>query len=166
MTIIAFFSYARRDDQATNGLLSKIRTKLETEVRAFAGDYELEVFQDTDDIPPGEAWEDTLRDAIDQSVFFLPVLTPYYFNRPACRGEMGTWLLNYRKPSLRKRIIPLKFLPLTKASGNGSPKDTLRIELEKLQHVDLSKYRTYTKVSGNLAKDVIALAQHINGLMN
>ena len=163
---MAFFSYARRDDLATNGLLSKIRQKLETEVRAFAGDSDLEVFQDTDDIPPGADWERALREAIDQSAFFLPVLTPYYFNRPACRTEMNTWLLNYRKPEQRKLIIPLKFVPLIRATGNGSPKDKLRVELEKLQHVDLSKYRTYTKVSGNLAKEVIKLAEHMNSSMN
>jgi hypothetical protein len=162
MKTVAFFSYARRDDQATNGLLSKIRAKLETEVRAFAGDEELEVFQDTDDIEPGDIWESKLRDAIDQSAFFLPVLTPYYFNRPACRREMETWLANYRTPHEAKCIIPIKFLPLTRPRGNGSPKDELRIALERLQHIDFSKFRTYSGVRGQLTKDISTLAQRMS----
>lgn len=166
MRIVAFFSYARHDDGATNGLLSRIRRKLETEVRAFVGDDELEVFQDTDDIEPGDLWEKKLRDAIDESAFFIPVLTPYYFNRPSCRRELEAWLTNYRTPNLRKRILPMGFVPLTKKTGNGSPKDSLRVELDKLQHVDLSRFRNRASVSGHLAAEISALAQQMSEMID
>jgi TIR domain-containing protein len=166
MRTVAFFSYARHDDGATNGLLSRIRLKFETEVRAFAGDDELEIFQDTDDIEPGDIWEQKLRDAIDESAFFIPVLTPYYFNRPACRRELEAWLTNYRTPNLRRRILPMDFVPLTRRSGNGSPKDPLRVELDKLQHVNISKFRGYASVRGHLAAEISRLAQQISAMID
>ena len=92
MRTIAFFSYARRDDKAVNGLLSKIRGRLETEVQAYSGEEDLEVFQDTDGVKPGDQWEQRIRDAIDDSAFFLPVMTPFYFKRPQCRKELEIWL--------------------------------------------------------------------------
>lgn len=166
MRTVAFFSYARHDDGATNGLLSRIRLRLETEVRAFAGDDELEVFQDTDDLEPGDIWEKKLRDAIDESAFFIPVLTPYYYNRPSCRRELEAWLINYRTPNLRKRILPIDFVPLIRRTGNGSPKDPLRVELDKLQHVDLSRFRNRRPVSGHLADEISALARLISAMID
>ena len=74
MRTVAFFSYARHDDSAVNGLLSKIRSRLEIEVRVRAGEEDVEVFQDTDDIDPGDIWESKLRNAIDDSAVFLPVM--------------------------------------------------------------------------------------------
>ena len=114
MRTVAFFSYARHDDSAVNGLLSKIRSRLEIEVRVRAGEEDVEVFQDTDDIDPGDIWESKLRNAIDDSAVFLPVITPFYFTRSACRRELEIWLSNYKSDKERKRIIPIRFLKLTK----------------------------------------------------
>jgi hypothetical protein len=163
MNTIAFFSYARHDDKAVNGLLSKIRKKLEVEVQAYAGDDDLEVFQDTDDIEPGDEWEQKLRDAIDGSAFFIPVLTPFYFSRPHCRSELDTWLTNYRSPGEIRRIIPIKFLPLGKleVNANGKPIDKLRAEIDTLQYLDFTAFRNNIGLRGKLSREISSLAQRI-----
>ena len=163
MNTIAFFSYARRDDEAVNGLLSKIRRKLEVEVQVYAGDDELEVFQDTDDIEPGDIWEKKLRDAIDGSAFFIPILTPFYFSRPHCRSELETWLTNYRSPSEIRRIIPIKFLPLRKPEVNakGKPIDELRAKIDAFQYLDFTAFRKNVSLRGKLSQEISFLAQRI-----
>lgn len=161
MNTIAFFSYARHDDQAINGLLSKIRENLEVEVRVRAGDEDLEVFQDTDDIEPGDLWETRLRTAIDSAAFFIPVITPFYFTRQACRRELETWLANYRSESERRRIIPIKFLPLVSNKGNGSPSDGLRREIEKIQHIDFQPFRSNRTLKGKISSEISRLADRI-----
>lgn len=164
MRTIAFFSYARRDDSAVNGLLSSIRARLESEVQAYAGEDDLEVFQDTDDIEPGEAWETRLRDAIDTSAFFLPVLSPFYFNRPRCRQELGIWLSNYRSADERRRIIPIKFLPLASAaidSRTGRPVDKLRDQVDALQYEDFTGFRNNRSLRGALSLRISGLAELI-----
>ncbi|MBB4267837.1 toll/interleukin-1 receptor domain-containing protein [Roseospira visakhapatnamensis] len=165
MNTVAFFSYSRHDDQAVDGLLSKIRSKLEVEVRVRSGDEDLQVFQDTDDIDMGDDWRSVLREAIDSSVVFIPVVTPFYFTRPACREELNIWLSNYRTPEERKRIIPIKFLPIRTKSGNGAQNDNLRIELEKIQYLDFQPYRFNSTLRGKISKDISALADKILSLM-
>src|SRR5262245_46396729 len=129
MRTIACLSYYRHDDKAAGKLLSKIRSKLESEIQVYAGDADLEVFQDTDDIEPGDEWKKRLRDAIDNSAFFIPVITPFYFARPACRQELEIWLLNYKSADDRRRILPIKFLPLPSPGADSKtekPTDKLR----------------------------------------
>ncbi|WP_421858740.1 toll/interleukin-1 receptor domain-containing protein [Oricola sp.] len=160
MQTIAFFSYARHDDMSSSGLLSKIRMKLETEIQAYSGEAELEVFQDTDDIEPGDEWEERLRDAIDGSAFFLPVITPFYFSRPACRRELETWLANYKSAEERKRIIPIKFLPLPKIDTSGSA-DPLRKTIEGIQFEDFTDFRHNTSLRGRISVRISELAELI-----
>ncbi len=161
MRTIAFFSYARNDDHAVNGLLTKIRVRLEVEVRVRIGDEDLEVFQDTDDIAVGENWENRLRQAIDSAAVFIPVITPFYFTRSGCRKEFEIWLSNYRTIDERERIIPIKFLPLTAKKGNGSPNDRLRVEIEKIQYLDMQKYHSNMRISGGLKAAITKLAENI-----
>lgn len=160
MPIVAFFSYARRDDDAVDGLLSRIREKLETEVQVHAGDEDLQVFQDTDNINPGDEWSKRLREAIDSSAYFIPVLTPFYFNRPRCREELEIWLTNYKTPVKRGRIIPIRFLPLTKVKvdDDGNPLDKIRAEIDKLHYVDFTMYRNNRSLRGKLSKMISDLA--------
>lgn len=163
MRTIAFFSYARHDDKAVGGLLSKIRERLETEVRVHAGDAELEVFQDTDDIEPGDKWEDKLREAIDSSAFFIPVITPFYYNRPVCRRELEIWLANYKSEDERRRIIPVRFvgLPPAKMGKNGKPEDKLRAQIDAIQWIDFSDFRNNRSLRGKLSKEISKLAKMI-----
>ena len=155
---IAFFSYARRDDDAVGGLLTKIREKLEIEIQVHAGEEDLEVFQDTDDIEPGDPWEQRLRDAIDNSAFFIPVLSPFYFSRPRCREELEIWLSNYKSSDERRRIIPIKFLSLPRVQTG---QDRLRDVIDTLQYVDFTSFRNNRSLRGKLAQEISRLAARI-----
>jgi cobaltochelatase CobT len=163
MRTIAFFSYARHDDVAVGGLLSKIRKKLETEIQIHAGDDELEVFQDSDDLKPGDEWERKLREAIDSSAFFIPVITPFYYKRPVCRRELEIWLANYKAEDERRRIIPVRFvgLPPTKVGKNGKPEDALRAQIDAVQWIDFSKFRDKRDLRGNVSRKITEQAKMI-----
>lgn len=163
MRTIAFFSYARRDDEASHQLLSKIRKKLETEVQVHAGDGDLEVFQDTDDLEPGDEWESKLRGAIDNSAFFIPVITPFYFNRPVCRRELEIWLANYKSEDERRRIIPIRFVGLSppKLDKVGKPTDKLRAQIDAIQWIDFSEFRDNRNLRGKVSRKITELAKMI-----
>jgi hypothetical protein len=164
VTIIAFFSYARHDDKSANGLLSKIRQRLEIEIQAHAGDDELEVFQDMLDLAPGDVWREKLREAIDSSAFFIPIVTPFYFKRPACRRELEIWLSNYKSQDERRRIIPILFLPLPEAAidkKTGRPEDRLREQIDALQSLDFTGFRNNRGYRGTLGREISKLAQLI-----
>ena len=169
MRTIAFFSYARRDDDAAHKLLSKIRERLETEIQVHAGDAELEVFQDTDVLEPGDEWKSKLREAIDSAAFFIPVITPFYFNRPACRRELEIWLTNYQSERERRRIIPIRFVGLPPSQVDkktGKLSDKLRAQIDAIQWVDLSSFRNNRSLRGKLSGKITELAQMIVARMS
>lgn len=165
MRTVAFFSYARHDDKSAGQLLSKIRGKLEEEIQAYAGEADLEVFQDTDDLETGDVWQKRLREAIDSSAFFIPVVTPFYFKRQACRKELDIWLANYKtQDQRRKHILPIKFLPLPPAAldkKTGKPTDSLREQIDALQYKDFTAYRSNRSLRGSLGKEISKLAELI-----
>ena len=89
---VAFFSYTHADDEHDEGLLSSVRARLESELRLALGDRDVQIFQDRDDLNPGDVWEARLAKALDEAVYLIPVITPSFFASEFCRKEfMRFW---------------------------------------------------------------------------
>ena len=104
---VAFFSYTRADDDHDDGLLTAIRERLEGELRLTLGRRDVEIFQDRDDIEPGDAWEARLQKAIDEAVFLIPVITPSFFASEFCRKEFERFWEKAQADAHSARIIPI-----------------------------------------------------------
>ena len=87
----AFLSYTRFDDRHDGGKISEFRLRLADAVRAVTG-APFEIFQDVDDIDIGEHWSETLDEMLLSVRFFIPILTPSYFESEACRVELQKFL--------------------------------------------------------------------------
>ena len=87
----AFLSYTRADDEYMDGWISDFRKNLERAVRVVSGQ-PFRIFQDIDGIGLGEHWPTRLDDVIKQATFFLPMLTPSFFQSPACRTELERFM--------------------------------------------------------------------------
>ena len=76
--LVGFFSYAREDDEGSGGRLSKLRERIQEELRAQLGrtKRDFRLWQDKVSISHGELWEDNIRKAISESVFYIPIITP------------------------------------------------------------------------------------------
>ena len=105
----AFLSYTRFDDQHSGGRISRLRDMLVNEVQAASGNHEFEIFQDVDGIGAGDHWPSLLEQMIDEARFFIPVLTPSYFNSSACREELERFVEGERKAGRRDLILPILF---------------------------------------------------------
>lgn len=112
---VAFFSYTHADDEGDDGLLSSVRGRLENELRLTLGDREVRIFQDRDDLNPGDVWEARLAKALDEAAYLIPVITPSFFASEICRREfMRFWDKANADPG-SARIIPIywrKHFPL------------------------------------------------------
>ena len=87
----AFLSYTRFDDDYHHGAISRLRERLAGEVHSITGK-PFEVFQDIDGIGIGEQWRHKLGQMLNEARFFIPVLTPSYFESEACRDELKKFL--------------------------------------------------------------------------
>jgi hypothetical protein len=73
-----FFSYSRDDDEDFEGTLSALRNAIHRELRAQLGRHKtnFRLWQDTAAIAIGQDWESEIRKAVEQSTFFIPIVTP------------------------------------------------------------------------------------------
>ncbi len=87
--LVGFFSYSREDDEVTYGALSALRERIQRELRGQLGRpmKTFRLWQDMEAIPFGTRWETEIKNAVAQSVFFIPIITPE--RTDACR-EFGS----------------------------------------------------------------------------
>jgi cobaltochelatase CobT len=82
-------SYVRFDDQYEDGRLTEFCQRLSGEVRLQTGS-EFPIFQDRKDIAWGQQWQQRIHESLDAVTFLIPILTPDFFKREACRGVKFT----------------------------------------------------------------------------
>src|SRR5437763_10290457 len=96
--LVGFFSYSREDDEGAKGALSALRDAIQRELGAQLGrsrsDFRL--WQDREAIAPGRLWESEIKAAIEQAVFFLPMITPRVVRSQHCRFEFESFLARER----------------------------------------------------------------------
>ncbi len=105
----AFLSYTRSDDAYTGGQITSFRQHLELAVRAVTGK-PFTIFQDVDGIGLGEHWPDKLDRMLDRTRFFMPFLTPSYFESRPCRAELERFLDAERRAGRNDLILPVYFI--------------------------------------------------------
>ncbi len=87
--VIGFFSYSRDDDESYKGRLSALREAIHQELSAQLGRSKkaFRLWQDREAIAPGKLWELEITNAVEQSVFFIPIVTPRAVNSDYCKFE-------------------------------------------------------------------------------
>lgn len=107
---LAFLSYTRKDDDFFGGYITEFRKLLENAVHVVTGDRSFRVFQDVEGIVLGENWQKKLNEVVDRSSFFVPMLSPLFFNSDACRDESEQFLAHERSLERDDLILPIYFL--------------------------------------------------------
>jgi hypothetical protein len=107
--LVGFFSYSRRDDESSEGALSRLRTRLYSELRIQLG-RDFRLWQDTAAIPDGALWEDEIKRAIAESVFFIPIVTPSAVASTHCRFEFESFLEREGALGRDNLIFPLLYV--------------------------------------------------------
>ena len=134
---LAFLSYTRKDDEFFGGYITAFRKMLENAVQVVTGETSFQVFQDIDGIVMGENWEKKLGEAIHGSSFFVPMLSPLFFNSQHCREEVEKFLQHERALNRSDLILPIYFLTTAKLEKEEEKtKDPLATEFAKRQLFD------------------------------
>jgi ABC-type branched-subunit amino acid transport system permease subunit len=110
--LIGFFSYAREDDIGSHGALSALRERIQHELRAQLGRTfrNFRLWQDKEAIAPGELWEREIKSAIEQAVFFIPIITPTVVKSPFCKSELDSFLARERALGRSDLVFPMLYL--------------------------------------------------------
>src|ERR1700738_1716362 len=107
--LVGFFSYSREDDEAFKGTLSALRDGIQRELSAQLGRSKatFRLWQDQAAIAPGKLWDTEIKTAIDQSVFFIPIVTPRAVNSKYCKFEFETFLAREAAIGRNDLVFPI-----------------------------------------------------------
>jgi hypothetical protein len=88
---IGFWSYTRVDDDVDDKPLSRLRVRVERELRGQLG-RSVKIFQDVTAISPGAIWERETQRAVDEATIFIPIVTPSFLHSAECMREVRMFL--------------------------------------------------------------------------
>jgi hypothetical protein len=113
--LVGFFSYSRDDDEDFKGSLSALRDGIQRELRAQLGRNKtnFHLFQDQEAIAPGKQWELELKNAIGQSTFFVPLITPRSVGSKYCQFEFESFLAREQAIGRTDLIFPILYIQVT-----------------------------------------------------
>jgi hypothetical protein len=110
--VVGFFSYSREDDEAFEGTLSALRDAIQRELSAQLGRSKtnLRLWQDQKAIAPGKLWEAEIKKAVEQAVFFIPIVTPRAVISQYCKFEFEAFLAREQDLGRADLVFPLLYI--------------------------------------------------------
>jgi TIR domain len=145
----AFLSYTHFDDQYHGGAIGRFSDRLSMAVRAITAK-PFEILRDIDGIELGENWRERLNIVLGETRFFIPILTPNYFESKACRDELARFLEFERQSGRNDLILPIYYIDCAVLEDPKLRSDApLAMEIDGRQRYDWRKLRN--KPFGNSA---------------
>jgi hypothetical protein len=150
----AFWSYTRFDDNHARGYLSALRSRLEDELRAQLGT-SFAIFQDTLDLTWGAQWQQRLLASIDEAIFFIPLISPSYFERAACRTELEVFLRREQILLYEELILPVYWISVKRSD------DDLAGTIMSRNYVDCRELRLTPIDSPAMDRKIVEIASQL-----
>jgi len=162
---IRFWSYARSDDEASNGRLSTLRGLLRAELKLHWGRREVRIWQDLEAIAYGTTWLTEIEQAIAESSFFIPIVTRAFLESKMCCQEV--MLFHRRQLALGRNdlIFPFHFTDVTRVRAEECEDPAVLPLLQERQAFDFSRLRPRNPHSEEVATNLASLAAAVDGAL-
>lgn len=92
-----------------HGAIGRLADHVKAEYEVLTGGVELNLFFDSATLKWGDRWESRIREALEATTFFIPIITPRYFASEECRNELLGFAEHAKDLGLEGRILPLYF---------------------------------------------------------
>jgi TIR domain len=112
----AFWSYAHDDDALDDGRILDLARRLAAEYALLTGE-ELQLFVDRTSIEWGDEWRRRIDNALAETTFFIPVITPRYFKRDECRTELLTFVGQAESLGFGQLVLPILYIDVEDLSS-------------------------------------------------
>jgi MinD-like ATPase involved in chromosome partitioning or flagellar assembly len=157
---LVFLSYSRRDDQQTGGKITQLREALELAASSVVGE-DFVIFQDVDGIEWGQRWQGRLDEALKESQFLIPIITPSYLRSESCRNELEKFL-SLEREGQRRSILPVYFRSVADFEGGRDP---LARELNLRGFKDWRHLRHRTLDDPEVQREVDEMAEELGAAL-
>jgi hypothetical protein len=142
--LVGFFSYSREDDADSFGALSALRSRIQAELRGQLGRTAktFRLWQDKEAIPSGTLWETEIRNAVGQSAFFIPIITPTVVSSSYCRFELDAFLGREAALGRSDLVFPILYIDVPALHDSARRENNVVLSLiARRQYFDWREFR-------------------------
>jgi hypothetical protein len=167
--LAGFFSYSREDDEAFKGMLSALRDGIQRELSAQLGRSKrtFHLWQDQVAIAPGKLWESEIKAAVDESFFFLPIVTPRSVSSKYCKFEFESFLAREKATGRSDLIFPILYISVAALENEAKWRDDPVLStIGRRQYVDWRPLRHLDVQSTAVREQIERLCQKIVEALN
>ena len=155
---LAFFCYARHDDDNESGRVSQLRARIEGEVRAVSG-RDFRIWQDTADLRIGSEFDLEIGSVLDSADALVVLVTPSLLTSPYCRREIERFRSRRQREDAPPPIFPILYID---AFGAHNEHDDLAGYLRDIHYADWTELRPENPDSTAYLRSIKKLADDIN----
>ena len=162
--VVGFFSYSRDDDRDSKARLSRLRDAIQRELGSQLGlDKKcFRLWQDKEAIALGTLWETKIKDAIDKSVFFIPIITPRAVGSRHCNFEFESFLERERGLERDDLVFPILYIAVPALEDEAEWRsDPVLSIIGRRQHVDWQNFRFADVDSAPFSQEIASFCNTI-----
>jgi hypothetical protein len=154
-----FWSYVHDDDQAEGERISRLARDVLAQFNMITGT-SIDLFLDRDNLDWGEDWRGKIDESLSAIAFFIPVLTPRYFQSAECRRELNFFLRRADDLGVRDLMMPILYVDVAELHGEESSDPAISLA-RTYQWVDWTDLRFSDAGSGEYRRAVAGLASRL-----
>jgi signal transduction histidine kinase len=157
-----FWSYAHDDNESEQNRIRRLAKDVEHEYELLTGGEKLELFLDDAKLKWGDDWQLKIQEALQATVFFIPIITPRYFRRPECRKELLAFAGQAESLGLNELLLPIYYVDVP-GFDKDSPDKAVAL-VARRQREDWRQLRLEDPHTAEYRKGVNKLAKRLVGI--
>ncbi len=153
-----FVSYVHQDNDKSGGKLLRLVDQIEDEFSLITGE-DLALFIDRRSIEWGEEWRQRIESALQDTTFFIPIVTPKFFQSTECRSELMKFAGFARSMGAEELLLPIIFVGVDDL--NEDSPDEAKALIARTHYVNWSQLRLVDDKSAEYQQAVNDLATRL-----
>ncbi|CAN5834390.1 hypothetical protein BH11PLA1_BH11PLA1_22240 [soil metagenome] len=117
--------YSREDDATLYDFVKNFSDKLSAAIRSRTGETIAKFVYDHKLLAWGDPWRAVIDEALESSLFLLPMVSPLFLKSDECLREYREFIAIERKRNRRDLILPLLLFASPYVCGKESPSDNI-----------------------------------------
>lgn len=154
-----FWSYVHDDNAASFDKIVTLGHDLQKVYQMMSGT-SVNLFIDRDALDWGDAWKSVIKSNLGTVAFFIPIVTPAFFNSPACRTELEAFAERTSSEGLRGLLLPILWVPVEGLEDDATTDPLMRI-IQDRQWEDWTSLRHAAQGSEDYSRRLQKMAERI-----
>lgn len=160
-----FWGYAHIDDKADGGRVTRLAQKIQLEYQALTTQ-EIEIFVDRFALEWGQNWRERIDASLQTTTFYIPIITPSFFNSTECRREFLAFVNTARSLGVAEYVLAIRYIPVPDMTEDST--DDVKALVAATQYMDWEELRfedengpLYRRAVNQLARRLVDLSQQV-----